>query len=834
MPRTGLSQTTNADAVTSINYETPTKQSRPLSGLPEFSELVIACRHRLWQTLSAGCIVSVALMALAWWLTAATYYSESYVRVRQREDVVLSAQTSRSEDLAYFRTQSQLALSPQVLAAALLDKELQSVCSVPSSTEGVTWLSNLMRAEAQIGAEILSISASHQSAAVSHAASLAVTRAYLDEVISREKADRDRRRVELENAARIAEQDLTKQWAQLNEVASELGSSDTQSLSMRDQIRMQAYRDYAQQLRAAQLRRVELQSILSEEQTRVSKIQQQQPSSTPKGHVRTPEPPAPLVTKPQFVTTPQITNLQHRIAELDFRISEIQRIAAQPDPPRLNPLHEQRQHYVAQLNELIASQENDESRRSNAQPDIDAFVEQTNQQDSSTNQNATEPVNQLAQIQKKIELNESESQFLKDRMAEIDSTSARKQNRNGVDLEVARHSVERQSRLADQLWKSLEELKIESQSQPRVALMHLADFPLHPNQSRRIKATAGAFGIGWLLVILSIGLFEYQSCLIRDSDVVTSISTHPVFGINSETESGQVPKSRFQSGTKQCISSAAARETAARLMLLDPNERQIPTVLVTGPTNEEPHEQAALRIALAFAGYKRRTLLINSDVTSERLESLLGTQSQPGLTQLDETLNESIDNAQALPHVIPTSHPCLDFLPNGIAASTDTWIDPQTLLTTLRSVRSQYDAIVIAGPALCASGESLLVAAQADLIVLSAIVGRTRLSDLATCHEKVEATNLEIAGTVLLPKSFGKRVDSLDIPQLHIGTPATVRGPVSTPNHHPNHTTAASSAEETEMQKDIAALQDELQHAVASNNSSRSASVPKPQSDSIS
>ncbi len=827
MPRTGLSPPTNADAVESVNYETSAKQSRPLSRLPEFSELVIACRYRLWQTLSAGCIVSVALMAVAWWMTAATYYSESYVRVRQREDVVLSAQTSRSEDLAYFRTQSQLALSPQVLAAALLDKELQSVCSVPSSTEGVTWLRNLMRAEAQIGAEILSISASHQSAAVSHAASLAVTRAYLDEVISREKADRDRRRVELENAARIAEQDLTKQWAQLNEVASELGSSDTQSLSMRDQIRMQAYRDYAQQLRAAQLRRVELQSILSEEQTRVSKIQQQQPSSTPKVHVRTPEPPAQLVTKFQFVATPQITNLQHRIAELDFRISEIQRIAAQPDPLRLNPLHEQRHHYVAQLNELIASQENDASRRSNAQPDIDAFVEQTKQ-------NAMEPVNQLAQIQKKIELNESESQFLKDRMAEIDSTSAHKQNRNGVDLEVARHSVERQSRLADQLWKSLEELKIESQSQPRVALMHLADFPLHPNQSRRIKATAGAFGIGWLLVILSIGLFEYQSCLIRDSDAVTSMSTHPVFGIHSETESAQVPKSRFQSGTNQCISSAAARETAARLMLLDPNERQIPTLLVTGPTNEEPHEQAALRIALAFAGYKRRTLLMNSDVTSERLESLLGTQSQPGLTQLDNTLDEVSGNVQALPHVIPTSHPCLDFLPNGIAASTDTWIDPQTLLTTLRSVRSQYDAIVIAGPALCASGESLLVAAQADLIVLAAIVGRTRLSDLATCHEKVEATNLEIAGTLFLPESFAKRGDSLDIPQLQIGTPATVRGPVSTPNHHPNHATAASSTEETEMQKDVAALQDELQHAVASNNSSRSAPVPKPQSDSIS
>ena len=67
---------------------------------------------------------------------------------------------------------------------------------------------------------------------------------------------------------------------------------------------------------------------------------------------------------------------------------------------------------------------------------------------------------------------------------------------NGIRLEMVRHEIERQERLADGLWQSLEQLKIESQAPPRISLIALAPLPKRPDRSRQLKAMAGASAIG--------------------------------------------------------------------------------------------------------------------------------------------------------------------------------------------------------------------------------------------------------------------------------------------------------------------------------------------------
>ncbi len=72
------------------------------------------------------------------------------------------------------------------------------------------------------------------------------------------------------NAQRQADGRLDELWAELNRVASEVGSDNSQSLTIRDEIQLQAYREYARQLRAAQMRGNELQSLLTDEQLRIT------------------------------------------------------------------------------------------------------------------------------------------------------------------------------------------------------------------------------------------------------------------------------------------------------------------------------------------------------------------------------------------------------------------------------------------------------------------------------------------------------------------------------------------------------------------------------------
>ncbi|GAF85264.1 unnamed protein product, partial [marine sediment metagenome] len=197
--------------------ETPQVSVR--RGMPEFSELIVACRHHLLLAALLGLVVSTTFAAIAWQTTDAPYEAMSLVRVRQHQDHVLTQLTSRADDAAFVRAQEQLVLSPQVLAAALSHEQLAALSPQVPRHEGVDWLREKLRVDIQSGAEVLSISARHTSAETCKTLSSAVTLAYLDELTNRSTADRRLRQAKLEEAARQADRKLDELWGTLNAIA---------------------------------------------------------------------------------------------------------------------------------------------------------------------------------------------------------------------------------------------------------------------------------------------------------------------------------------------------------------------------------------------------------------------------------------------------------------------------------------------------------------------------------------------------------------------------------------------------------------------------------------
>lgn len=730
-------------------------------GIPEFSELVLACQHRLLLTLGMGITASLGLLIAGWYVMEGTYKAESLVRVREHQDVVFAAQMSRSEDAAFVRSQAQLALSPQVLTAALADPRFAELSEAVPSQDAVAWLRSKLRAETQAGAEVLSIAAYDPQPDVAHVASLAVTQAYLNEVSSRLASDRDRRQAELERAALAAEQRLDELWANLNSIASDIGSDNSQSLTIRDEIQMQAFRDYAQQLRTAQLRGNELQSLLAEAQAQLSSSSQQ---SLPDGDFPLP-------------THPQIELLQRRIEHLDQQIRQIREVAAQPDTPRLKPLQEQRELFNAELQQLtreLGPRLREQSREQQRQV-LEASV---------------------AKLQKQIELNQDEKEFLQARMAEIDTNSVQTDSKNGVQLEMARHAVDRQSHLADGLWQSLEELKIERQSQPRVSLLELAEFPLVPNHSRQLKAAAAGFGAGWILVVLGVGYLEWRSCRVRHSDDVARIAKHPLFGVHAFDNSATDQRS-----AASCKGSSAAREAAARLIMPHARSKHVPSLMVSSATDQEPQHMAALDLSTALAYFRRRTLLVDCNTSSTKLSELLKADHLPGLMQFDSAQTSSQT------YVVPTSLPNLDFLPLGIVDKQNDWLEPSSLQEILREYRDQYDAIVFNGPPLLSSAESLLFAAQVEQTLLTVVAGLSRWTQLAVCQQYAGNSGIAVAGFLLQ-----------DTPRE--GTAFELHAEASTDKQtlNPPQTATQSSVDassEDELSENIAAIQAELNRAAA-------------------
>ncbi len=685
-----------------INPSGGTHQASLRKGLPEFSDLVLACRYHPFKTLAFGSFTSLLFSAVACCLVYPTYEAESLVRVKQHQAVVFAAQSSRADDLAFVHSQEQLALSQPVISAVLADAGLQQFYEYIPLRDPSEWLKEHVRVDMQTGSEVLTITAKHPAPQVSQAICNALTNAYVLEVTERQKSDQDRRQIELERAAQEAERQLAELWAKLNEVAIKVGSENTQTLTIRDEIQLQAYRDYAQQLRALQLRGHELASQLAEAQ-HVSQV--------PGGDVTADE------IDHRIQNDPNVAIANQRLAALDEQLRQMREIVAHDDSPRLKRLQGDREFYATELERVTQ----EASRRIRQE-----FDQATHGKVAAS----------LANLQKQIELNESEMEFLRHRLSEIDTGVDRNDKPNGLQLDVTRHEVDRQARLTDGLWHSLEELKIERQSQPRVQLMQLARIPDSASYDKQLKAIAAVVATCWIIIILGTGYFEWRSCTIRHTADVIESSRFPVFGDVERSIQTWLNRSASAKHT------TGAQQAVAQILLSSKQLHDIPTLMVTSAIDSEPRHILATDLAKAFATLHYKTLLIDFDTAYSRLGRELKCGSAPGLQQIH---SEKVTPRR---FIVKTSTG-IDFLPLGTKTTEAMGINPHAFADVMQKVRSEYQAIVVAGPPILDAAEGLINAAQVDQVVFTVCGGVSHWDELIQAEEAVLRAGLRCFGSII-------------------------------------------------------------------------------------
>lgn len=672
--------------------------------VPEVSDLVMAaCQHPL-KTLLLALVASAVFAAMAWVAMPPPYETTSLVRVRQREDFVFTAQQSRSEDAAFVLAQKEIAVEPQVLAAALQRPEMAAAAAHIPDDLPVDWLREHIQVENPRVSELMSISGLHTDPEVARVLCNAVTMAYLEEITARQRISREIKEAELERAARKADELLNEKWLQLHSVADEVGTSNTQSLTVRDQIQLQAYREYAQQLRAIQLQGNSLENRLGDEQLRV-----QQEQELSEGALEN-----------LLRSHPDVMAARKRLDEIEAEIREIKPLIPHQETPQMIRLRQERQMYVEDLAKIRKELEPQLRQRSLARL-------------------ASDREHTLEQLKKQVELNKSEETFLRNMLAQLESEIVRTGDSNGIRLEMVRHAIERQERLADGLWQSLEQLKIESQAPPRISLITLAPLPKKPYRGRQLKATAAASSTAFVLVVLGIGFIEWRSCRVRHIEDVTARAQLPAFGFDcagyESAALGFRPLRR-----KRLVSGAG--EAASQLILQSAEGASVPTVAVSSATDSEPRDVVALELAVVLTDFGRRTLLIDADVDVRQLTRRMNAIGRPGLTDLP-------GERQPGRHVCSTTCDLLYFLPAGAGTREARHPCSQILHDVLAVVRNEYDAIIVNGTAMLGSAESVLLAARTDQTVLVAVRGVSRWDLLASARHRAEAAGLSVLGAVL-------------------------------------------------------------------------------------
>ena len=713
--------------------ETASDDPRPLApesaveGVPELSDIVMAVRHHLLLSGVLSLLAAGSLAVVAWTLVRPTYEAVSFVQVRQRQDVVFEGRSSRAEDAAFARAQEQRVVKQPVLASALRRPEIGPLADAIPEHDAVRWLRNRIRVDLQGASEVMTVQVEHPRAAVALALNTAVTNAYLEDFVEQSAGDRERKRTKLRKAAEEADRRLSAYWAKLNRLAEEVGTGSPQQLTVRDEIQLQGYREYAQRLRAAQLRGNQLRGELGEEKLKAEQATELSDSKV----------------EEMIGAHPQVVEKRRRLEQAEAKLREMETLASRDDAPRLQRLRDDRDAYAEDLRQLLET----------LRPTLRQRLRQQQQRGQ---------ISRITRLEEELERNSDEVAFLREMLAKLETEIDRTGDDSGVQLEMIRHEIDRQRRLADNLWQSLEKLEIEAGALPRVALLEAAKLPRLPDRGKQLQATGAAGAAGLVFAILVVGYGEWRSCRVRGSRDVTARTGMRLFGNASGVATDRQRRRRSRQTDQAAGPPGGVSDVVAHLLRVA-TERSLPTLLVSSATPDEPRNTVALDLARALASTGRRTLLIDADGETRWLEEALACGETGGL------LHVSRAGENASQHVLATNEPHLQVLPSGTARSNPGVATARCLERTLAELRCRYEAVVVNGPAILTSPESVLLAAHVDRTLLATVIGRSRWNRLAAARDRMESVALPVLGCVLTAAK----------PHQHDSQPVRVTGPAT-------------------------------------------------------
>lgn len=183
----------------------------------------------------------------------------------------------------------------------------------------------------------------------------------------------------------------------------------------------------------------------------------------------------------------------------------------------------------------------------------------------------------------------------------------------------------------------------------------------------------------------------------------------------------------------------------------------LPSVVISSPLPGDGKSTIAMFLAQAAAVMGKRVLLVDADLRSPRISTVLGFSEAPGLTTLLETDLHPNQAIQPLPSLRPTAQHVdshlpgsgLSILPAGSIPS-----DPSCLLSSpkmqelVRYLQTMFDLVVYDVPPVLSLADSSLLAAHTSGIILVAGLGQTDRTALTDAVDSLNLAHIPILGIV--------------------------------------------------------------------------------------
>ncbi len=195
--------------------------------------------------LSCAIVVSCAV----WFGVGAKYTSTSMFRIATQQDVRVFATPGEARFTVdtyaiYKATQFQLIRSPFVIGVALEDDDVKKLRLDERENDPAGWLANEVKVLFPGKGEIMHISMTSRNPIEAKTLALAVTNAYIREVVNAERNRRLQKISELDIVYSEKDSAIRSRRSRLRSLAESYGSGDPEALAIKQQSKMRQLADY--------------------------------------------------------------------------------------------------------------------------------------------------------------------------------------------------------------------------------------------------------------------------------------------------------------------------------------------------------------------------------------------------------------------------------------------------------------------------------------------------------------------------------------------------------------------------------------------------------------
>ena len=666
--------------------------------------------RRCWLPASALGLLLASMGGVAtWFLMPRSYEAVAWLRVRDnRQGMVASTYRDSEEYEAYRKTQVQLIKSPFVLTAALRQPGVTSLASLTNQTDQVGWLIRNIQVSAPMESEVVQVRMRGENAKEVTQIVNAVTQAYLNDVVNKEKAERLQRRDMLERKYKENMAEVRSRLDTYHNLAKSLGTSDSAEVSTQRSLLL----DHVSTLRA-QLNHMQRDLTVLDSELAVMDAKE-------RGEITVEQSVPEEMVDAMVRRDPQFVELRDRLAAIEEAITfQHERSARGGNEPAVKRLQTMREGLRQRL----------EDRVNELRPQI---VAQVTADTASRRAGPAAESPTVLRKRREILLRQIE-QAMKD--YDKVAAEAKALGQANADLAARKQEIDQLMRVTDQMGVQLNATEIDITMPNRVELIEEASVPEGSDKLLRLAISVMAAAAGLALGGGSVVLMEYfRDRMSAPEDASQRVGLRVLGTVPRISRSRSHPNDGH---VAECVD-------GVRAVVMQAGREAPKVILVTSAVEHEGKTTLASQLAASLARSGRRTLLLDGDLRHPNAHLALGLDLRSGLPEL---LRGDIVNDEA---VQPTSVDGLFAVTGGNCDyAAITALSRPEMAKVIKGFRDSFDHVVIdAGPVLNFA-DSLLLGQQSDVVVLATMRDVSRVPLVIAAVDRLRSVGVRVLGAVV-------------------------------------------------------------------------------------